>query len=58
MAEKPPAKDIPTIKIKLGFSEGLNFGCGFFVAGFLFFIVAVPLAAIIMTVIGAGLLGS
>lgn len=30
----------------LTFSDGLNFGCGFFVAGFLFFIFFLPLATV------------
>jgi hypothetical protein len=46
---KPPQKSGP----QLTFSDGLNFGCGFWVAGFLFSIVAVPVIAIILTVLGA-----
>lgn len=48
-------KEIPTIQVKIGFSEGLNFGCGFFVAGFLFFIVAVPLAIFIAGLMSLGI---
>lgn len=51
-SQQSPKEDIPTIKVKIGFSEGLNFGCGFFVAGFLFVIVAVPLAAMLISVAG------
>lgn len=51
----PAKKEIPTIQVKIGFSEGLNFGCGFFVAGFLFFIIAVPLAIFMAGLMSVGL---
>lgn len=34
------------MKQKLTFNDGLNFGCGFWVAGFMFFIVALPLGVV------------
>jgi len=53
---KAPAKPKDTvIVVKFGFSEGLNFGCGFFVAGALFTIVAVPASMFLAAMIGAGL---
>jgi len=58
IASKPaaPAKPKDTvIVVKFGFSEGLNFGCGFFVAGALFTIIAVPASMIIATIIGSSL---
>lgn len=33
-------------KQSLTFNDGLNFGCGFFVAGFMFFVCALPLGAL------------
>lgn len=39
----------------LTFSDGLNFGCGFWVAGFLFFVVAVPVGGVALTMILAAL---
>lgn len=41
----------------LSISDGLNFGCGFWTAGFLFFVVALPVGAIILTVV-LGALGN
>ena len=31
------------MKQKLTFNDGLNFGCGFWVAGFMFFVIALPI---------------
>ena len=49
------------MKEKLTFSDGLNFGCGFFAAGFLFSIIIIPvtmvLVAILTAVLGAGFAG-
>jgi hypothetical protein len=49
------------MKEKLTFSDGLNFGCGFFTAGFIFSIVIIPVAmllfAILTAVLGAGAAG-
>jgi hypothetical protein len=49
------------MKEKLTFSDGLNFGCGFFIAGFLFSIimiaVSVILFAVLTAVLGAGFAG-
>lgn len=49
------------MKEKLTFSDGLNFGCGFFTAGFLFSLVMIPLSMIIFAlltaVLGAGAAG-
>jgi len=46
---------------KLTFSDGLNFGCGFWVAGFLFTVVAVPaislLVGLMITILGGTLAG-
>jgi len=59
--ESPPVtKPQPVIitnNPKLSFSDGLNFGCGFWAAGFLFFVVALPVGAVILTVI-LGALGN
>lgn len=41
----------------LTFSDGLNFGCGFWVAGALFSLFAVPAAAVALSVLGAVLGG-
>jgi hypothetical protein len=49
-----PAKKPPT----LTFTDGLNFGCGFWVAGFLFTVVAVPAAVSLASVILAVLAGA
>lgn len=49
--KEPPAKP-PS----LTFSDGLNFGCGFWVAGFLFSIVATPVIVLILSIL-IGLLG-
>lgn len=53
------------MKQKLTFTDGLNFGCGFWVAGFMFFTVALPLGVFVvmlfLAVFGAlfaGLAGS
>lgn len=57
--EKPIIKSLkPTIekKTSLTFSDGLNFGCGFWVAGFLFTIIALPVGALIIASI-IGFLG-
>ena len=43
------------IKVKFGFSEGLNFGCGFFIAGALFLIVAAAFALLGMAFLGLSL---
>ncbi len=48
--QKPPEH---TIIVKFGFNEGLNFGCGFFIAGALFSIVA---AVIVMLLTGVPIL--
>lgn len=54
---KPPAGTPQTvITVKFGFSEGLNFGCGFFVAGFVFSIVVVPVTALLISLLGMGLI--
>ena len=49
------------MKEKLTFSDGLNFGCGFFTAGFLFSIIMIPVSiilfAILTAVLGAGFAG-
>jgi hypothetical protein len=42
-----PNKVLPN----LTFSDGLNFGCGFWVAGFVLAIVAVPILAIIFALL-------
>lgn len=44
----PPAKPKP--KQTLTFNDGLNFGMGFFVAGFLFFVCVMPLGLIALYV--------
>lgn len=36
---------------QLGFRDGFDFGCGFFAAGFVFSIFAVPAGVVIFTVI-------
>jgi hypothetical protein len=55
---KPLSKSAPLLKPpSLTFSDGLNFGCGFWTAGFLFFVVALPVGAVILTVI-LGALGN
>lgn len=46
---KPAAKAGPT----LTFSDGLNFGCGFFVAGALFSLFAVPATVFAITFLTA-----
>ena len=44
------------MKEKLTFSDGLNFGCGFFTAGFIFSVIIIPvtmvLIAILTTILG------
>ncbi|GIK36586.1 MAG: hypothetical protein BroJett011_04190 [Chloroflexota bacterium] len=40
----------------LTFSDGLNFGCGFFVAGFLFSILIIPVSVFMISLL-IGLLG-
>lgn len=45
-----------TLNGKLGFNDGLNFGCGFWVAGFLFFAIALPLG-IMATLLSIALFG-
>ena len=49
------------IKEKLTFSDGLNFGCGFFTAGFIFSVIIIPvtmvLIAILTTILGVGAAG-
>lgn len=50
----PPAKPDPAlVKFTLTFTDGLNFGCGFFVAGALFAIFAVPAAGIALSFLTA-----
>lgn len=47
-------------KQNLTFNDGLNFGCGFFVAGFMFFVCALPvggLATIAMLAVLSRVLG-
>jgi hypothetical protein len=44
--ELKPLNPKPSSGPRLTFSDGLNFGCGFWVAGFLFFVVAVPVVSI------------
>ncbi len=53
MLDKPQLKKLPKQKTatpgpSLTFSDGLNFGCGFFVAGFLFSVLFLPLATVAM----------
>lgn len=49
------------MKEKLTFSDGLNFGCGFFTAGFIFSVIIIPvtmvLIAILTTILGVGAAG-
>lgn len=45
------------MKEKLTFSDGLNFGCGFFTAGLLFSLVMIPLSMILFAILTA-LLGA
>ena len=53
----PPKKQpstnssIQRVEFRLTFSDGLNFGCGFFVAGFLFSMVFIPLTTIFVFVL-------
>ena len=42
---------------RLTFSDGLNFGCGFFVAGLLFSLLVVPLAALVFSAMSLFLIG-
>lgn len=61
MSEEPKLKPIPKrpAPIKRGpsltFSDGLNFGCGFWVAGFLFFVIGVPVIVFLLAMIGVNL---
>lgn len=50
---KPLALAQPKPGPSLTFSDGLNFGCGFWAAGALFSIFAVPAAVIAITMLGA-----
>jgi hypothetical protein len=54
--ERPIIKSLNPTKNSLTFSDGLNFGCGFWVAGFLFTVVAIPTAALILSLL-IGFLG-
>jgi len=47
-----PVPPLTVIQVRFGFNEGLNFGCGFFVAGFVFSIVIVPLTIFILLALG------
>jgi len=45
--------EVSTIKVKFGISEGFEFGCGFFFAGFLFSVVCIPVAAVVVSIIAS-----
>jgi len=52
---KAPAKPKDTvIVVKFGFSEGLNFGCGFFIAGAIFTVLVGMASVTLVGLFGAG----
>ena len=54
--EQPQAKkpiERAAAKQSLFFSDGFFFGCGFWAAGFLFFVVIIPLGTLIVMMVAA-----
>lgn len=52
---KPASQNV---QLKIGFTEGFNFGLGFFTAGAIFTLIIVPLVAFIVLVSASGILGA
>jgi hypothetical protein len=53
---KPAQPPPPIIVTKFGFNEGLNFGCGFFVAGAIFTTIIVPIITFLLFALAGGVI--